>query len=123
MRGLYEGARTIKPGEKWLRELFKGAVFSRARSDQGNTVATTMSNENYLQCIIMVCCIHEPHDCVRAAFRRGGLLGGGGLGAPQMALGPLKSSQFTVTRIIIDKTVCLCLPGPQFCLTVAPPFN
>ncbi len=47
MRGLFEGARTIKPGQKWLRELFKGAVFSRARSDQGNTVGqqnfTTLS--------------------------------------------------------------------------------
>ncbi len=41
MRGLFEGARTIKPGQKWLRELFKGAVFSRARSDQGNTVIKT----------------------------------------------------------------------------------
>ncbi len=38
MRGLFEGARTIKPGQKWLRELLKGAVFSRAQSDQGNTV-------------------------------------------------------------------------------------
>ncbi len=39
MHGLFEGACTIKPGQKWLRELFKGAVFSRARSDQGNTVS------------------------------------------------------------------------------------
>ncbi len=40
MHSLFEGARTIKPGQKLLRELFKGAVFSRARSDQGNTVST-----------------------------------------------------------------------------------
>ncbi len=43
MHGLFEGARTIKPGQKWMRELFKGAVFSRARSDQGNTVCSNNS--------------------------------------------------------------------------------
>ncbi len=40
MRGLFEGVCTIKPGQKWLRKLFKGTVFSRARSDHGNTVRT-----------------------------------------------------------------------------------
>ncbi len=46
MRGIFEGARTIKPGQKWLRELFKGAVFSRARSDQGNTVNASMAEDS-----------------------------------------------------------------------------
>ncbi len=50
MRGLSEGACTIKPGQKWLRELFKGAVFSRARSDQGNTVCPSNVGNIPLQC-------------------------------------------------------------------------
>ncbi len=39
-RGLFEGACTIKSGQELPCELFEGAIFSRARSDQGNTVHT-----------------------------------------------------------------------------------
>ncbi len=38
MHGLFEGARTIKPGQELLGELFKGAVFSGAQSFQGREV-------------------------------------------------------------------------------------
>ncbi len=38
MHSLFEGARTIKPGQNLLRELFKGAIISRAWNYQGNTV-------------------------------------------------------------------------------------
>ncbi len=60
MRGLFEGARTIKPGQKWLRELFKGAVFSRARSDQGNTVRTIvrLSIRIIISCISCLFLLH-----------------------------------------------------------------
>ncbi len=38
MHGLFEGAHTIKSGRELPRELFQGAIFSRALSDQGNTL-------------------------------------------------------------------------------------
>ncbi len=64
MRGLFEGARTIKPGQKWLCELFKGAVFSRARSDQGNTVTYYMT-KNYIcnRTQLQLCFCMYIHPC------------------------------------------------------------
>ncbi len=41
MHGLFEGARTIKSGQELPHELFKGAIFSRARSDQDTIVSCT----------------------------------------------------------------------------------
>ncbi len=54
MRGLFEGAHTIKSGQELRRELFEGAIFSRARSDQGNMVYTYM----YVYILVVVRCIY-----------------------------------------------------------------
>ncbi len=49
MHGLFEGARTIKSGQELPHELFEGAIFSRARSDQGNTVRTCMGVQSTMK--------------------------------------------------------------------------